>query len=353
MPRTAAFLAHNAIPVAFTDEDFDQVLTGNFVTKVIYLPDPEFQQLAVAGVETLVSTRLDPGVDPIVEADRRGADAWPSSGWATRTCRFPAIRSWTDRSRHRVRSRPAPRAARRRGRCRRRIPADELRRRRDGSAVRHADLRHADRAARTAARAAGIPRRSPEAHDRQPHLVHVPGTDRSRADRRDAGAGHQLSEAGEPRVRWSNGRTPVRVDTNSRWTAGSGDRSGDPCDSSCPLPRAAAISPGGSSADAEALEPCDATGKPSSQVTRPATMVYALRCPENDDRCLWGQVAGRITMVVVLCLATSLCAQAPPVQSSGTTAGTAAGSDWSPATAAGRTIARVFQPVEIRPRTGA
>jgi hypothetical protein len=73
MPRTEAFLAHNAIPVQLTEEDFDQVLTGNFVTKVIYLPDPEFQQLALAGVETLVSTRLDPGVDPIVEADRRGA----------------------------------------------------------------------------------------------------------------------------------------------------------------------------------------------------------------------------------------------------------------------------------------
>jgi hypothetical protein len=73
MPRTDAFLAHNAIPVQFTPEDFDQVLGGNFVTKVIYLPDPEFQDLAVAGVETLVSTRLDPGLDPIVEADRRGA----------------------------------------------------------------------------------------------------------------------------------------------------------------------------------------------------------------------------------------------------------------------------------------
>jgi hypothetical protein len=73
LPRTEAFLAHNAIPVQFTPEDFDQVLTGNFVTKVLYLPDPEFQELAVAGVETLVSTRLDPGVDPIVEADRRGA----------------------------------------------------------------------------------------------------------------------------------------------------------------------------------------------------------------------------------------------------------------------------------------
>ena len=73
MPRTEAFLAHNAIPVQFTPEDFDQVLSGNFVTKVIYLPDPEYQELALAGVETLVSTRLDPGVDPIVEADRRGA----------------------------------------------------------------------------------------------------------------------------------------------------------------------------------------------------------------------------------------------------------------------------------------
>jgi hypothetical protein len=72
-PRTEAYLAHNAIPIQFTEEDFDQVLTGNFVTKVIYLPDPEFQELALAGVETLVSTRLDPGIDPITEADRRGA----------------------------------------------------------------------------------------------------------------------------------------------------------------------------------------------------------------------------------------------------------------------------------------
>ena len=73
LPRTEAFLAHNAIPVQFTQEDLDQVLTGNFVTKVIYLPDPEFQELALAGVETLVSTRLDPGLDPIIEADRRGS----------------------------------------------------------------------------------------------------------------------------------------------------------------------------------------------------------------------------------------------------------------------------------------
>lgn len=73
LPRTTAFLAHNSIPVQFTEEDFGQVLSGNFVTKVIYLPDAEYQELALAGVETLVSTRLEPGMDPIVEADRRGA----------------------------------------------------------------------------------------------------------------------------------------------------------------------------------------------------------------------------------------------------------------------------------------
>ena len=70
--KTKAYLEHNAISVRFTEEDFDQALAGNFVTKVIYLPDLEFQESAIAGVESVVSTRLDPGVDPIVEADRRG-----------------------------------------------------------------------------------------------------------------------------------------------------------------------------------------------------------------------------------------------------------------------------------------
>jgi hypothetical protein len=72
-PKTVSFLAHNSIPVNFTNEDFSQVRSGNFVTKVIYLPEPEFQEAALAGVDTLVSTRLDPGVDPIIEADRRGS----------------------------------------------------------------------------------------------------------------------------------------------------------------------------------------------------------------------------------------------------------------------------------------
>ncbi|WP_296455606.1 hypothetical protein [Rubinisphaera sp.] len=71
-PTTDAYLTHNSIPLQITDEDLDQIETNNFVTKVIYLPEAKFQELAIAGVETLVSTRLDPGVDPVSEADRRG-----------------------------------------------------------------------------------------------------------------------------------------------------------------------------------------------------------------------------------------------------------------------------------------
>jgi hypothetical protein len=61
------------VPLEFTDEDFDQVAGGNYVTKVIYLPDAKYQELAIAGVETLVSTRLDPGLNPVEEAHRRGS----------------------------------------------------------------------------------------------------------------------------------------------------------------------------------------------------------------------------------------------------------------------------------------
>jgi hypothetical protein len=71
-PRSDAFLAHSAVPITFTDEDLDQVATGNFVVKVIYLPDPQFQDLAIVGPNELVSSRLEPGVDPIAEAHRRG-----------------------------------------------------------------------------------------------------------------------------------------------------------------------------------------------------------------------------------------------------------------------------------------
>src|SRR5262249_31992407 len=72
--KTATFLAHSSVPVAFTDDDFAQVLdAGNYVVKVIYLPDPQYQDLAPAGPSEVVSTRLEPGADPIAEACRRGS----------------------------------------------------------------------------------------------------------------------------------------------------------------------------------------------------------------------------------------------------------------------------------------
>lgn len=71
-PNTDAYLSHNSVPIDLSQEDLDQIESNNFVTKVIYLPDARFQELAIANVETLVSTRLDPGVDPIQEADKRG-----------------------------------------------------------------------------------------------------------------------------------------------------------------------------------------------------------------------------------------------------------------------------------------
>jgi len=71
--RTDAFLAHSSVPVAFTEDDFEQVAAGNYVVKVIYLPDPQFQDLATTGTNEVVSTQLEPGVDPIAEAYRRGS----------------------------------------------------------------------------------------------------------------------------------------------------------------------------------------------------------------------------------------------------------------------------------------
>jgi hypothetical protein len=71
--KTCTFLAHAAVPVNFTEEDFEQIAAGNFIVKVIYLPDPQFQDLAATGPDEVVSSRLEPGVDPIIEAKRRGS----------------------------------------------------------------------------------------------------------------------------------------------------------------------------------------------------------------------------------------------------------------------------------------
>ncbi len=71
-PKTEEFLSHNSVPVVFSEEDFQQVATGNYLVKVVYLPDPEFQELAIPGPASLVSTQLPPGADPIQEARQRG-----------------------------------------------------------------------------------------------------------------------------------------------------------------------------------------------------------------------------------------------------------------------------------------
>ena len=62
------------IPTTYDKREQRQVNAGNLVTKVIYLPFPQFQDLvAVAGgAEEVVSSRLEPGVNPVDEANRRG-----------------------------------------------------------------------------------------------------------------------------------------------------------------------------------------------------------------------------------------------------------------------------------------
>jgi hypothetical protein len=72
-PRTLTFLAHSSVPITFSPDDFAQARAGNLVVKVVYLPDPANQDFAtVVGAEEVVSTRLEPGADPVAEAQRRG-----------------------------------------------------------------------------------------------------------------------------------------------------------------------------------------------------------------------------------------------------------------------------------------
>ncbi len=72
-PKTESFLQHSVVPVDFTPDDFKQIAEGAYIVKVIYLPDPQFQDGASTGTEEILSTRLEPGVDPIQEACRRGS----------------------------------------------------------------------------------------------------------------------------------------------------------------------------------------------------------------------------------------------------------------------------------------
>lgn len=71
--KTLTFLDHGTVPVSFSDEDLQRVDSGNLVIKVIYLPDSLYQDVTAAGAaEEIISTQLEPGTDPVVEANRRG-----------------------------------------------------------------------------------------------------------------------------------------------------------------------------------------------------------------------------------------------------------------------------------------
>jgi hypothetical protein len=72
-PRTEAFIAGQAIEVPITDADITCVIGGNYLTKVIYLIDPEGRQAGVKSIREISSKELPPGVDPIIEADRAGS----------------------------------------------------------------------------------------------------------------------------------------------------------------------------------------------------------------------------------------------------------------------------------------
>jgi hypothetical protein len=72
--KTATFLAHMSVPVTLTREDLRTVIDeGNYLVKVIYLPDPQFQDVSISGTGELISTQLEPGADPITEACKRGS----------------------------------------------------------------------------------------------------------------------------------------------------------------------------------------------------------------------------------------------------------------------------------------
>ncbi len=65
---TEAFVNHNAVPVEFTDADFDKVSAGQTIVKVVYLPSEAEKDKAPA---VLVSYD-DPKKEVIEEAQRRG-----------------------------------------------------------------------------------------------------------------------------------------------------------------------------------------------------------------------------------------------------------------------------------------
>ncbi|MCE9566946.1 MAG: hypothetical protein K8U57_33510 [Planctomycetes bacterium] len=73
-PKTLPFLTRACVPITFTNDDFDHAVSGNLVVKVLYLENRDDQGFQlVGGVEEVSSMRLEPGTDPVAEAQRRGS----------------------------------------------------------------------------------------------------------------------------------------------------------------------------------------------------------------------------------------------------------------------------------------
>ncbi len=64
-------VATNTIPLRITEEDLEQVFADNLVTKVVYRPH-DLTKTGASLFDTVVSSKLDPGADPRMEAEKRG-----------------------------------------------------------------------------------------------------------------------------------------------------------------------------------------------------------------------------------------------------------------------------------------
>ena len=181
--------------------------------------------------------------------------------------------------------------------------------------------------------------------------VHLPETDREGADRREADAGLQLSEAGRPRPHRRTHRVRASAGSSSRWaTAASASHARKAACVRCPEEHC----PCGIAAecvnDSErptahvqqwASNAATCLSNPHHQ--RLVTMVRSIRCLATEATCCGRRVAGRMAMLVLwwLGVAATLPAQQPPRALLPSWCN-ATGSDWQPATPAGRTIARVL-----------
>jgi len=72
-PRTEAYLADMAVAVSIAEEDLAYIDSGKYLTKVMYLIDPELRTPGGDATATMSSAQLAPDRDPIIEADRVGS----------------------------------------------------------------------------------------------------------------------------------------------------------------------------------------------------------------------------------------------------------------------------------------